>query len=131
MQILNTKSETKQENETMQPPYIQERLKSLNDIETQLCSMLQEASQVTFIFGELKRGNESVKPQFENHVKQFYERLDKSTTQLRKEIQLLDENVGTRLLPINVNKKALGQDTEKMEEQLDLLSAILDPSKSE
>lgn len=71
-----------------------------------------------------------MKPQFENHVKQFYERLDKSTTQLRKEIQLLDENVGTRLLPINVNKKALGQDTEKMEEQLDLLSAILDPSKS-
>ena len=76
MQVLNTKSETKQANETMQPPYIQERLKSLNAIETQLCSMLQEASQVTFIFGELKRGNESVKPQFENHVKQFYERLD-------------------------------------------------------
>ena len=92
--------------------------------------MLQEASQVTFIFGELKRGNESVKPQFENHVKQFYELLDESTTNLRKEIQLLDENVGTRLLPINVNKKALGQDTEKMEEQLNLLSVILDSSKS-
>ncbi|CAI4049706.1 hypothetical protein SUVZ_13G2460 [Saccharomyces uvarum] len=123
-------SEKGRGNTAMQPPYVQERLKSLNEVESQLCSMLQEASQVTFIFGELKRGNESVKPQFENHVKQFYELLDKSTTQLRKEIKLLDENVGTRLLPINVNKKALGQDTEKMEEQLDLLSVILDPSKS-
>lgn len=45
--------------------------------------------------------------------------------QLRQEIKLLDENVGTRLLPINVNKKATGQDDDKMREQVAILKDIL------
>lgn len=109
----------------MQPSYVQERLESLAEIDNRLCSLLKTASQIVSTLSELKRGNQDLKPQFEHHTKQFYTDLEASTVQLRKEIKLLDENVGTRLLPINVNKKAIGQDDDKMREQLAILRELL------
>lgn len=110
----------------MQPPYIQERLNSLAQIDERLCSLLQTASQVVFTYGELKHGNHGLKSQFEQHTREFYTTLESSTAELNQEIKLLDENVGTRLLPINVNKKALGQDDDKLKEQTELLKQLLD-----
>ncbi|EDO19616.1 hypothetical protein Kpol_1018p155 [Vanderwaltozyma polyspora DSM 70294] len=115
----------------MLPEYVQERLESLNEIDLKLCSLLQETSQIVNSYSELKRGNSTVKPQFEEHLKEFYLNLDVATTNLRKEIQLLDENIGTRLLPINVNKKALGQDTDVLVEQISLLKDILNDKKED
>lgn len=114
----------------MQPPYVRERLESLAQIDDQLCSLLQTASQVVFTYGELKHGNHALKPQFEQHTREFYTTLESSTTQLKQEIKILDDNVGTRLLPINVNKKALGQDDDKLKEQAELLKQILDKPPS-
>ncbi|CUS20677.1 LAQU0S01e12112g1_1 [Lachancea quebecensis] len=104
-----------------QPEFIQERLESLNAIDNRLLSTLLHASQAVGTIEELKRGNENMKPQFENHVRSFYSSLEEATVALRREIRHLDENVGTRLLPINVNKKAVGQDNEKMREQFEHL----------
>lgn len=109
----------------MQPPYIQERLESLAHVDEQLCSLLQTASQVVFTYGELKHGNHNLKPQFEQHTREYYSTLESATSQLKKEIKLLDENIGTRLLPINVSKKALGQDDDKLREQINLLRESL------
>ncbi|QLG72589.1 hypothetical protein HG535_0D02970 [Zygotorulaspora mrakii] len=109
----------------MQPVYVQERLESLSEIDSKLCNLLKIASQVVFTFSELKQGNHDLKPQFEQHVKDFYTDLEGATTNLRKEIKLLDKNVGTRLLPINVNKKATGQDDDKLKEQIALLERVL------
>ncbi|GAV56306.1 hypothetical protein ZYGR_0BB00830 [Zygosaccharomyces rouxii] len=114
----------------MQPPYVQERLDSLAQIDDRLCSLLQTASQVVFTYGELKHGNHDLKPQFEQHTREFYAALESSTTQLKQEIKLLDENVGARLLPINVSKKALGQDDDKLKEQTELLKHLLDKPPS-
>lgn len=115
----------------MQPDYVKDRLKSLDEIDLKLCAMLQEASQVVHSFSEVKSGNKEVKPQFEKHVKGFYTDLEDATIRLRNEIKLLDDNIGTRLLPINVNKKALGQDDEKLQEQIGLLRDILSEKKQE
>ena len=112
-------------NLSMQPVYVQERLESLSEIDTKLCNLLKVASQVLFTFSELKQGNHDLKPQFEQHVRDFYSDLEGATTNLRREIKLLDENIGTRLLPINVNKKATGQDDDKMSEQVSLLRDVL------
>lgn len=112
-------------NLSMQPVYVQERLESLSEIDTKLCNLLKVASQVVFTFSELKQGNHDLKPQFEQHVRDFYSDLEGATTNLRREIKLLDENIGTRLLPINVNKKATGQDDDKMSEQVSLLRDVL------
>lgn len=109
----------------MQPDYVQQRLESLKEIDVKLCSLLQEASQVVYTFTELRRGNNTLRSQFEEHVKDFYSNLELATSNLHNEIQLLDQNIGTRLLPINVNKKALGQDADKLQEQLELLKNIL------
>ncbi|SCU94625.1 LADA_0G09802g1_1 [Lachancea dasiensis] len=105
-----------------QPEFIQERLKSLDSIDRMLLSTLLHASQSVGTLEELKRGNENMKPQFENHARNFYSSLEKATVALRREIKHLDDNVGTRLLPINVNKKATGQDNDKIREQLDILT---------
>ena len=112
-------------NLSMQPVYVQERLESLSEIDTKLCNLLKVASQVVFTFSELKQGNHDLKPQFEQHVRDFYSDLEGATTNLRREIKLLDENIGTRLLPINVNKKATEQDDDKMSEQVSLLRDVL------
>lgn len=108
-----------------QPQYVKERLESLAEIDNKLCSMLQEASQVVFTYNEVLHGNDTLKPQFQDHVSTFYSTLDTTTAQLKQEIQLLDENIGTRLLPINVNKKALGQDDDKLKEQMEALKEKL------
>lgn len=110
----------------MQPQYVQDRLKSLAEVDNKVCGLLKTASQIVFTFNELKQGNSGLKPQFEQHVKDFYIDLEDATVQLRQEIKLLDDNVGTRLLPINVNKKATGQDDDKMKEQIDILKELLD-----
>ncbi|CCE89544.1 Med11p TDEL_0A02120 [Torulaspora delbrueckii] len=124
--MLNRQSKKYNKPETeMQPQYVQDRLESLAEVDNKLCSLLKTASQIVFTFSELKQGNHELKPQFEQHVKQFYTDLESSTVQLRQEIKLLDENVGTRLLPINVNKKATGQDDDKMREQVAILKDIL------
>ncbi|AQZ16131.1 MED11 (YMR112C) [Zygosaccharomyces parabailii] len=115
----------------MQPPYIQERLDSLAKVDEQLCSLLQTASQVVFTYGELKHGNHDLKPQFEQHTSEFYTTLESATSQLKKEMRLLDENIGIRLLPINVSKKALGQDDDKLLEQTKLLKEILHSQSSQ
>lgn len=109
----------------MQPEYVQDRLKSLAEVDDKLCNLLKTASLVVFTFSELKQGNHDLKPQFEQHVKEFYSDLESATVQLRNEIKLLDDNIGTRLLPINVNKKATGQDDDKMREQLLILKELL------
>ncbi|SMN19167.1 similar to Saccharomyces cerevisiae YMR112C MED11 Subunit of the RNA polymerase II mediator complex [Maudiozyma saulgeensis] len=109
----------------MQPEYVKERLAALDEIDMKLCGMLQEASQVVHAFSEVKSGNDAAKPQFTKHVEGFYTDLESATIRLRNEIKLLDDNIGTRLLPINVNKKALGQDDEKLHEQIGLLKATL------
>ncbi|SCU90028.1 LANO_0D07316g1_1 [Lachancea nothofagi CBS 11611] len=111
-----------------QPEFIQERLKSLNTIDDLLLATLLHASQAVGTIEELKRGNENMKPQFENHARSFYNSLEEATVGLRREIKHLDENVGTRLLPINVNKRATGQDNDKIREQFDKLENELKES---
>ncbi|QLQ78116.1 hypothetical protein HG537_0A03630 [Torulaspora globosa] len=109
----------------MQPEYVQSRLNSLAEVDNKVCGLLKIASQIVFTFSELKKGNSDLRPQLEQHVKEFYTDLESAAVQLRQEIRLLDENVGSRLLPINVNKKATGQDDDKMVEQIAILRELL------
>lgn len=109
-----------------QPAYVQERLESLAEIDEKLVDVVHRASLTVSSLIELKRGNEEMKPQFEQHVREFYDDLEVATVRLRNEIKLLDENVGTRLLPIQTNKRAVGQTDEKLTEQFALLRKYLD-----
>lgn len=110
----------------MQSEYVQERLNSLKDIDNTLCNMLQESSQIVSALIDLKKGNDEMKPQFEKHVDVFYKNLHDVQTSLKTEMQLLQTSIGDKLLPVNnVQKKATGQDDEKLMEQIDLLKRNL------
>ncbi|CCH59722.1 hypothetical protein TBLA_0B09070 [Henningerozyma blattae CBS 6284] len=113
----------------MQPKNVQERLESLNAIDARLCAMTDRAAEVVTTFSELKRGNESLKPTFQQNIKNFYADLQEISRQLHEELRVLDENIGTTLLPIVVKKKALGQDDDKLREQLSLLEEVLEENK--
>lgn len=113
-----------------QPEYVKERLDSLAKIDEQLVEVIHRATLTVSSLIELKKGNEELKPQFQQHVREFYEDLDSATAELRKEIKLLDDNIGVRLLPIQTNKRAVGQDKVKLSEQFKLLESHLkDDSK--
>lgn len=110
----------------MQSQYVQERLNSLDAIDNTLCNMLQESSQIVSALIDLKKGNSEMKPQFQKHVDMFYKNLNEVEKNLKSEMQLLQTSVGERLLPVNnVQKKATGQDDEKLLEQFELLKKNL------
>lgn len=112
----------------MQPELVRERLESLNTIDSRLCAMIDGAASVVSTFSELKRGEgeqESLKTNFQKNVDNFYVGLREIHRQLSLELQILDDNVGTTLLPIVVKKKAIGQDDDKLREQLQLLKELL------
>lgn len=112
-----------------QPQYVQERLESLAKIDEQLVDVLHRASLTVSTLIDLKKGQEELKPQFEQNAQEFHTDLESATCQLRREIKLLDENVGTRLLPIQTHKRATGQDNVKLQEQFKLLEQLLTEPK--
>lgn len=112
-----------------QPQYVQERLESLAKIDEQLVDVLHRASLTVSTLIDLKKGQEELKPQFEQNAQEFYTDLESATCQLRREIKMLDENVGTRLLPIQTHKRATGQDNVKLQEQFKLLEQLLTEPK--
>lgn len=112
-----------------QPDYVQERLKSLDKIDTSLCNTLHFSNQVVSTLIELKRNyngnNDELKLQFQKHVVDFYKELELATVSMRREIKTIDENIGIRLLPIQTNKKAVDQDNDKLREQFEYLDKLL------
>ncbi|AMD21795.1 HFL061Cp [Eremothecium sinecaudum] len=107
-----------------QPEFVKERLRALDKIDRDLSSILHYAQQSISTLMELKRGL-NLRPQFQQHVREYYKTLEGSTVALRNEIKLLDDAVGTQLLPINISKKAVGQDQEMMLEQFSKLEKHL------
>lgn len=107
-----------------QPEHVQERLKSLENIDHTLVATLQHASLAVGSLADLKRGHEEARQQLKHHVLEFYTQLESATVQLRREIKLLDDNTGTTLLPVSLTKKATGQDDDKLSEQFALLEDL-------
>ncbi|AAS52375.2 AEL309Wp [Eremothecium gossypii ATCC 10895] len=101
-----------------QPDSVKARLAALDRIDDELCAVLQHAQATIGALAELKRGHAALQPQLEQHVRDYYRTLEHSTVALRNEIRELDAAVGTQLLPVNIGKRAVGQDQEKLSEQL-------------
>lgn len=107
-----------------QPEFVKERLKSLDAIDKDLNSILKYAEQSISNLMDLKKGH-NLRPQFQEHVRDFYKNLERSTVSLRNEIKLLDDAMGTQLMPINISRKAVGQDDEMLLTQFDKLDKEL------
>ncbi|ODV72967.1 Med11p [Cyberlindnera jadinii NRRL Y-1542] len=121
-----------------QDPFVQERLESLHNVDTELVSILNHASLALSSLTSMKRNAsdkeelEKIKQEFAREIDGFYKNLEQSTIGLKKEIKILDERIGKTdangitMSPITISKKATWAGSEKLKSELDHIDSLLD-----
>ncbi|KAH3673322.1 hypothetical protein WICMUC_003782 [Wickerhamomyces mucosus] len=120
-----------------QPLFIQERLQALHQIDNKLVSILSHSSSALTNLIQLKKSSsdkskqDEFKSEFRTDIENFYQDLQFSSVNLKKEIQILDSRIGETdskditILPISINKKATFSGEEKLKSELDTLQKLL------
>lgn len=110
--------------------FIQQRLESLNNIDTKVVKLLDCISVLFDTYVEPSRQNDAenilVKDQFKREVNEVYGLLSTLAIELRKEVKIVDDNIGVydknedsvMILPINVDHKNTVLGKVKLEEEL-------------
>lgn len=100
-----------------QEKFIQERLDSLSDIDSRVVELLSSISTLFDTYIAPSRLNDVdkqlIKEKFEGEVKQVYGLIGALAIDLRKEVKIVDDNIGTHdknedsvmILPISVDHK--------------------------
>ncbi|CDK29591.1 unnamed protein product [Kuraishia capsulata CBS 1993] len=126
--------------------YIQERLDSLYEIDTKIVTLLDNMSSAISNLHEGKKmisqskeeSLEEVKKQFKENCGNVYENLSSAVIGLRREIKLLDHRTNAnvvsdkevRILPVNINKKAVWVGEWKLNQEVENLEAMLEEKAS-
>lgn len=115
--------------------FIQERLESLNDIDVEIVYLLDNIKELFNIYIEPSRQQKpdvgSTKEQFQDEVSKVYSCLSSIAISLRKEVKIMDDNIGVHnknedlvmILPINVDKKNTSLGSRKLEGELKKIDA--------
>ncbi|EEQ41536.1 putative mediator of RNA polymerase II transcription subunit [Clavispora lusitaniae] len=115
--------------------FIQERLESLNEIDNNVVGLLDRVSKLIDTYMEPSRNTtadiSSTKEQFQEEVKEVYSVLSALAISLRKEVKIMDENIGVydknddsiMILPMNVDQKNTTLGKRKLEEELEKLES--------
>ncbi|SGZ55469.1 CIC11C00000001155 [Sungouiella intermedia] len=110
--------------------FIQQRLESLNNIDSKVVKLLDCISVLFDTYVEPSRQNDAenilVKDQFKREVNEVYGLLSTLAIELRKEVKIVDDNIGVydknedsvMILPINVDHKNTVLGKVKLEEEL-------------
>lgn len=113
-----------------QDDFIHERLESLNNIDSKVVNLLKCISLLFETYVEPTRQTDGdtqlVKEQFKGEVEQVYGLLSSLAIELRKEVKIMDDNIGVydknddsvMILPINVDHKNTTLGERKLEEEL-------------
>lgn len=112
--------------------YIQERLDSLHEIDCKVVSILDSLSNLFQVYSN-PLGQDQVKESFVKQTQNIYNTLSTVAIDFRKEIRLMDENIGVynknkdglMILPISVDQKNTTLGSRKLNDQLSELSEIL------
>lgn len=114
--------------------FIQERLNSLNVIDTQIVLLLLKMSDIFETYSVGPTGDvTNTKKSFEGKTSEIYKIISNVAIDLRKEVKLMDENIGVydrnedgvMILPIDVNQKNTKLGENKMNDELSLLGELL------
>lgn len=117
-----------------QDDFIQTRLESLNNIDSRVVNLLDCISLLFDTYVEPSRRNEvdnlHIKDQFKQEVNEVYGLLSTLAIELRKEVKIMDDNIGVydknddsvMILPINVDHKNTVLGKAKLQEELTKLT---------
>lgn len=108
--------------------YIQERLDSLHKIDSKVVELLDKVSSLFENYT-----NDQLKEKFEEQTLGIYSSLSTVAIGLRKEVKLMDNNIGVynknrdnlMILPISVDQKNTTLGNKKLDEQLKVLDTMI------
>ena len=126
--------ETNQENMSLEDKadnFIQSRLDALYAIDSNIVSLLDNLS---LVFETYHTSPTSVKTQFPEQVETIYETLSKIAIDLRKEVKIMDDNIGVydknadgvMILPISVDQKNTQLGYKRLNEEVKELDKLLE-----
>ncbi|KAH3665849.1 hypothetical protein OGAPHI_004037 [Ogataea philodendri] len=109
--------------------YIQSRLESLHAVDVKLVSMLDNLSTTLELLKDHKREGIAKSDEFKTAVSGFYGDLSSAAVGLNREIKAINNKVNSQseeldLLPIQINKKAVWVNQDKLNEEVDRLDKI-------
>lgn len=118
-------------NESETPPnnFIQQRLDSLNSIDGNIVALLDNISSLFETYSTPKNSNtdyQEVKSKFTDQTRSVYNALSKVAIDLRKEVKIMDDNIGVydkndekiMILPLSVDQKNTTLGALKLKDEL-------------
>lgn len=116
--------------------FIEERLESLHDIDGNIVGLLDRVGKLIDTYMEPSRDTSAdiseTKEQFKDEIKEVYSALSAVAISLRKEVKIMDENIGVydknddlvMILPMNVDQKNTTLGSQKLKEELQKLGPV-------
>lgn len=111
--------------------FIQSRLDALYAIDSNIVTLLDNLS---LVFDTYHTSPTSIKSQFPNKVESIYDTLSKIAIDLRKEVRIMDDNIGVydknddgvMILPISVDQKNTQLGRKRLNQEVKELDKLLE-----
>lgn len=122
--------------ETTNDSFVQERLNSLYEIDCKIVSLLDNMSTLFQTYSVPKTNENDLsetKKQFTDQTKAIYNNISKIAIGLRKEVKIMDDNIGVydknkdgiMILPISVDQKNTTLGEKKLTSEIEELGAVV------
>ncbi|EGV60688.1 Mediator of RNA polymerase II transcription subunit 11 [Yamadazyma tenuis] len=119
--------------------FIQQRLDSLNDIDSSIVSLLGYMSDIFDRYSTPSNNSDDAKDTIETQTRLIYQTLSDIAINLRKEVKIMDDNTGVfdknedqvMILPIPVDQKNTALGKRRLNEEIDLLTHLIPQEPTE
>lgn len=119
--------------------FIEKRLKSLDGIDSAVVELLDNMSNVFDKYANANSNYDEAKKEITDQTKRIYQNISDIAINLRKEVKIMDENIGrydqnedsVMILPIAVDQKNTKLGKRRLQEELEQLKALLPEEPTE
>jgi mediator of RNA polymerase II transcription subunit 11 len=119
--------------------FVRERIDSLYDIDCKIVSLLDKMSGIFETYSSPKDDVEKIKEQIQLQTKGIYSTLSDVAVELRKEVKIMDENIGcynknkdnVMILPLPVDQKNTRLGNLRMKQEIEELDKFLGNTDSD
>ncbi|CAH6719869.1 mediator of RNA polymerase II transcription subunit 11 [[Candida] jaroonii] len=119
--------------------FIEKRLKSLDEIDSSVVELLDNMSKVFDKYANANSNYDDAKKQITDQTKMIYQNISDIAINLRKEVKIMDENIGrydqnedsVMILPIAVDQKNTKLGKRRLQEELEQLKTLLPEEPTE
>lgn len=118
---------------TAEGSFVSERIDSLYDIDCKIVSLMDKMSGIFETYASPKDDTEKVKERIREQTKDVYSTLSNVAVELRKEVKIMDENIGSysknkdniMILPLPVDQKNTKLGKLRLKQEIEELDKFL------